>query len=104
MSRTPYERHIEHLRIAVGESYVTSAEYQVVAAYIDGIAPGLIPQMLCRSRKTIGAQISTAKVRLNAKTIYELIAKVARADALRGRGSPSNRDDSIGARLNGASQ
>ncbi len=102
MTRTRYEASLQRQRIAVGESYLTPREYQIVAMYIDGVALADMPRLLACSRKTLHTNLHKAKDRLQARTIYQLIALVAVSDALRQRGRSSNRDAVTGNRGPGA--
>lgn len=88
--RTRYEDHLKGMRVELGEGYVTAAEYQVIAMYIDGASRSQIAKSLMRSDRTIDSQITQAKARTGARTIYQLIAMTAASDALRERGRSSN--------------
>lgn len=94
MIRTRFEQRRQRDRIEVGDSYLTPREYQCIAMYIDGVRPSAMSLMLALSRKTIDSHLRVARERVGAKTLPQLIAMVARADALRERDRSSNRDDS----------
>lgn len=94
MTRTRFEDRRARERIAVGNSYLTPREYQVIAMYIDGVRQAEMPRMLACGVKTINSHLRVSRERLGAKTIHQLVAMVAAADALRERDRSSNRDDS----------
>lgn len=89
---TKFESLRELQRIAVGDSYLTPREYQVVAMYIDGHRQSVMPGLLACCVQTINRHLRSAKDRTGAKTLYELVAMVAAADAIRGRGRSSNQE------------
>lgn len=91
---THCERVRQRQRIPVGIGYLTPREYQVIAMYIDGIRQGDMPNLMACRVKTIQSHLSAARHRLGAKTINQLIAMVARADAFRERDRSSNREPS----------
>jgi DNA-binding CsgD family transcriptional regulator len=96
MTSTRLERRRQADRIIVGDSYLTPREYQIIAAYMDGARQADIPNAIGCARRTIDSHIRVAKDRLGARTIHQLIAMVATADAIRERGCSSNRESASG--------
>lgn len=92
---TKFESLLQRRRIAVGDSYLRAREYQILAMYIDGYRLKQMPAMLACARKTIDSHMQAAKHRLGAKTLHQLIAMTAAADAIRGLGRSSNRGDAV---------
>lgn len=92
MISTPFERYIQRQRIPVADSYLTQREYQCVRMYMDGVRRAEMAAKLGCSRRTIEGHMRVARDRVGANTTHQLIAMVASADALRGRGRSSNRD------------
>lgn len=90
MTQTAYEQHLQKFRYPLDCGYLTSAEHRIVKAYMQGASQADLARSIGRSKKTIQEQLRRARTRTGARTIHQLIAMVARADALRERGRSSN--------------
>lgn len=92
MKVTSFEEWRQRGRITVGDSYVTPREYQCIRMYISGRRQSdMLAELRC-SKKTVNNHLRSAKLRLGANTLHQLIAMVAVSDALRGRDRSSNRE------------
>lgn len=83
MPRTRFEIFLDGQRVAVGESYLTLREHEVVELYSKGMRRLEISVKLRCAPQTVDSHLHKAKIRIQARTIYELVAKVVVADALR---------------------
>lgn len=76
---TPYERHIQVLRVPIGRSYLTPREYQIVSLLSEGDTPKQVAGKLCRSRKTVERLLRNALERTGAKSSHQLVAMLVAA-------------------------
>ncbi len=72
-------------RLAIGASYITKREHEVLILYLAGASTGRIAQRLKVSKKTIWHHVSNACERLKANGLIHLVAIVSADDPNRVR-------------------
>lgn len=91
--------------LQVGDGWLTRRQYTLISMYASGRTRAEIILALGISTKTIDHYVREAKYRLGAQTLHHAVAIFAAATQSEDVDKrPSKQADSVGARVNGASQ